>query len=147
MRMVEVVLVSCIGLVSDPAERTTRRGAGARGTEMTIQQRPTLKDFMHYATIAERDIEQLEAARDRWRFQFGQEAARLRKAIAMTQTEMARRLGCSKAMLHDFEHGRRWSDRIANELRARLEPSGLTTPVVEARTSSVEPSRIPCFAR
>ena len=117
---------------------------------MTDRKRATLRDFAHRIASAEQDIVRMESARDQWRAAFGKVAAELRQALGMSQTEMARRLGCSKAMLHDLEHGRRWSDRIASELRARLEPNGKQETADELfppSPSSVEPSRIPCFAR
>lgn len=85
--------------------------------------RATLGDYLGRVDKASRDMARMELTRNMWRIEFATEAARMRKAAGLSLDNVAKQIGISKPMLHDFENHRRWSDWVAVELVRILDTS------------------------
>lgn len=81
---------------------------------------PTLSDVT--ARVKRRETAYLAAkdALEAERLDFGKHARVVREQYHVTLTEMAKRLGVTKAFLSDFERGRRWSSTVAAKLHQAL---------------------------
>ena len=62
------------------------------------------------------NLAEMQRARHRARARFLEHANTVREVRQWSLRKTAELLHCSVGMLHDMEHGRRWSDRIAREI-------------------------------